>query len=80
MGSPQYLKDKFGMGYTLEAKINGVSENRFIDVVKSLFGDNAVLRQNFSNHFVFNIPKDTIQSLARVFDALERSTNLICFL
>ena len=61
------------MGYTLEAKINAALGNRFIEMIKSLFGENAVLMQNFSNHFLFNIPKETILSLARVFDALERS-------
>lgn len=71
LGSSQYLKEKFGMGYTFETKIDPKNDLEFFELVQQLFSDRASIFESFSNRYVYNVPKDCIKSLARVFEKLE---------
>ena len=72
MGSSQYLKEKFGAGYTLETKINSAQKTEFFECIQNLFIQQAKIVESFSNRYVFSIPRDSIKSLAHVFDKLEK--------
>nr|QUF59433.1 ATP-binding cassette transporter Abca5 [Brachionus angularis] len=73
LGSSQYLKEKFGMGYTLEAKIKNTNEQEFSRFVDELFFGYAKLSESFSNRFVYNVSKEGLKSLAYVFQNLEKA-------
>lgn len=60
------------MGYTFEAKIDKQFESEFFEYVENLFGQQAKLAENFSNRFVYNVPRDSIKSLGFVFEKLEK--------
>lgn len=71
LGSSQFLKEKFGMGYTLETKINPQRRDEFFSQIQQLFMQQAAVIEDFANRYVLNIPKDCIKSLAHVFERLE---------
>ncbi len=81
MGSSQYLKEKYGMGYTLEAKIIRGEDAKYLEFVEILFNKNAILQQQFSNHYIYTIPKAFVNSLSLVFDSLEKGMkkNILSF-
>ncbi|XP_035696779.1 ATP-binding cassette sub-family A member 5-like [Branchiostoma floridae] len=80
LGSTQHLKNKYGSGYILEVKVKEQSEDinndldasldRLDSFVHDLFPD-AAEAEVISNHVTYNIPKEDVRSLARVFTALE---------
>ena len=72
LGSSQYLKEKFGMGYTLETKIKAENEKNFFEFMSRAFSNKSTIVESFSNRYVFNIPRDSIKSLANVFGNLEQ--------
>ena len=57
LGSNQYLKQKFGSGYTLEVKTNEDKQTDLANVIEKLFNKQANLSECFSNRFTFNIPR-----------------------
>ena len=71
LGSSQYLKEKFGMGYTLETKIETRYRNEFLNLIQSLFAQEATITEEFANRYVFNVPKHCITSLSKIFERLE---------
>ena len=66
------MKEKFKMGYTLEAKINMKNQSAFIAFIEQLTMQQASLIENFSNKFIIQIPEDCVKSLALMFDKLEK--------
>lgn len=82
VGSSQHLKNKFGTGYLLEAKLNlppGVSQEdqdagiqKLKDEVNKLLPGASVL-EAFYNRLVFAIPKERVSSLGNIFAGLEKS-------
>ncbi len=81
LGSSQYLKEKFGMGYIFETKINNLHQSEFFEFVKNLFIEKASINESFSNRYIYNIPKESIKSLSLVFEQLEKGKyNFIMFL
>lgn len=74
LGTPSYLKEKFGMGYYLEVKLplDPLKQNEFFMFLYQLCKQENNLVENFSNRFLYNIPRETIGSLALIFDLLER--------
>lgn len=59
------------MGYTLETKIEPQYRNEFFNLIQSLFNQEATLTEEFSNRYVFNVPKHSIKSLSKIFERLE---------
>ncbi len=74
LGTSQYLKEKFGMGYTLEFKINMAKITSFFVFIERLAMQRATLIENFADKYIYNIPKDCIQSLASTFERLDRGS------
>lgn len=80
IGSPQHLKNKFGQGYTLVARL-AVAENSCLDAAGNLQQFLAYIEEKFplSNIFDdhqgyvhFQIPKSDV-SLAQVFGVMEQA-------
>ncbi len=65
------------MGYIFETKINTQHQSEFFEFVKKLFMDKACINESFSNRYIYNIPKESIKSLALVFEHLEKGKNYI---
>ncbi len=65
------------MGYIFETKINIQHQSEFFEFVKKLFMDKAYINESFSNRYIYSIPKDSIKSLALVFEQLEKGKFLI---
>lgn len=76
LGSSQYLKQKFGSGYTLEVKTDEEKRPDLVFLIEKLFNKQATLSECFSNRFTFNIPRNSIQSFAKIFNQLERGNLL----
>ncbi len=72
LGSSSYLKEKFGMGYYLETKLQYNRQNEFFVFIQQLCRQEATVVENFSNRFLFNIPRESIDSLAVMFELLEK--------
>jgi ATP-binding cassette subfamily A (ABC1) protein 5 len=72
LGTSQFLKEKFGMAYMLEAKINMEAEGLFLAFIEQLTRQQASLVESFSNKFLIHIPRDCIKSLSQVFERLEK--------
>ncbi|XP_064640640.1 cholesterol transporter ABCA5-like isoform X2 [Lineus longissimus] len=77
IGSTQHLKGKYGSGYILALKVNASIPTR-LEELKGQLHDfviehfpHAVLVEGFGNMVTYKILKDDIQSLAKVFAALE---------
>nr|APD26541.1 ATP-binding cassette transporter subfamily A member 5 X1 protein [Brachionus koreanus] len=71
LGSSQYLKEKFGSGYLLEAKCDKLRKLEFDQTIFRIFDGKAVCSENFFNYQVFNVPSDNVKSLAKIFGELE---------
>ncbi|XP_078615923.1 cholesterol transporter ABCA5-like isoform X2 [Branchiostoma floridae x Branchiostoma japonicum] len=80
LGSTQHLKNKYGSGYILEVKVKEQSEDINNDLEASLDLLDSFVHELFpgaaeaeviSNRVTYNIPKEDVRSLARVFTALE---------
>lgn len=69
------MKEKFGMGYTLEAGINMDKQALFFAFIEQLTMQQASLIEGFSNKFLINIPRDCIRSLSLMFERLEKGIN-----
>ena len=72
LGTSQYLKEKFEMGCTLEAKINMLKQASFFVLIEQVTKQRATLVDHFSNRYVYNIPRDCIKSFAQLFEKLEK--------
>lgn len=76
IGSTQHLKNKFGSGYILEAKIiaNGDErEQRYQElerVIRRIFR-NATIQEKFEDRVKYQIPQTGEMSLAEIFSSLE---------
>uniref|UniRef100_A0A4X2LYM3 ABC transporter domain-containing protein n=1 Tax=Vombatus ursinus TaxID=29139 RepID=A0A4X2LYM3_VOMUR len=75
LGSPQYLKNKFGSGYTLIAKMKSDSTDsdmeRFKDFINLTF-PGRTLKHEHQGMVHYNIPTDNL-SWAKVFGILEKA-------
>jgi len=72
IGTSQYLKEKFGMAYMLEAKINMNMQGLFLAFIEQLTMQQASLVESFSNKYLIHIPRDCIKSLSQIFERLEK--------
>jgi hypothetical protein len=63
------------MGYLFETKINNQHQSEFFEFVKDLFMNRAYINESFANRYIYNIPKESINSLALVFERLEKGKN-----
>ena len=79
LGSSQYLKQKFGSGYTLEVKTNEEKRTDLVYLIEKLFNKHATLSECFSNRFTFNVPRYSIESFAKIFNQLEKGKLSIDF-
>ena len=78
IGSSQHLKTKYGSGYLLEIKLQthgdaDVSQGieRLHGYIQTLF-PMATIAEQFSERVQYKVPKSEVQSLAKIFDALEK--------
>jgi ATP-binding cassette subfamily A (ABC1) protein 5 len=60
------------MGYYLETKLQYNRQNEFFVFIQQLCRQEATVVENFSNRFLFNIPRESIDSLAVMFELLEK--------
>ncbi|XP_072454006.1 phospholipid-transporting ATPase ABCA3-like isoform X2 [Notamacropus eugenii] len=78
LGSPQYLKNKFGSGYTLVAKMKSDSTSsdveQFKDFIKLTF-PGTTLNHEHQGMVHYNIPSDNL-SWAKVFGILEKAKDV----
>jgi len=78
IGSVQHLKNKYGAGYVLEIKWRQTSESSFGRQLKrdieSFFTD-IVLKEEYNNRFIFDIPLNSVKSLSKIFTFLENILN-----
>jgi ATP-binding cassette subfamily A (ABC1) protein 5 len=72
LGSSQYLKQKFGSGYTLEVRTNEEKRSDLVFLIEKLFNKQAIMSECFSNRFTFDIPRHSIESFANIFNILEK--------
>ncbi|XP_033122032.1 ATP-binding cassette sub-family A member 5-like [Anneissia japonica] len=85
LGTTQHLKDKYGGGYLLEAKLNLVAFARgagdttalledkltkFIRHVRTFFPSAEVI-ECFSERVTIKVPRDEVNSLAKVFEIMQ---------
>uniref|UniRef100_G3VI70 ABC transporter domain-containing protein n=1 Tax=Sarcophilus harrisii TaxID=9305 RepID=G3VI70_SARHA len=78
LGSPQYLKNKFGSGYTLVAKMQSDSTDadmeQFKEFIKCTF-PGITLNHEHQGMVQYNIPSDNL-SWAKVFGILEKAKDI----
>uniref|UniRef100_A0A7N4P372 ABC transporter domain-containing protein n=1 Tax=Sarcophilus harrisii TaxID=9305 RepID=A0A7N4P372_SARHA len=78
LGSPQYLKNKFGSGYTLVAKMQSDSTDadmeQFKEFIKCTF-PGRTLNHEHQGMVQYNIPSDNL-SWAKVFGILEKAKDI----
>ncbi|GAB6030175.1 hypothetical protein CHUAL_005851 [Chamberlinius hualienensis] len=77
VGSTQHLKNKYGSGYILEAKVlaDGDREERFAkleELIKRIFPA-AQLQEKFQDRIRFQVPQTGGLSLAQIFATLEEA-------
>jgi len=85
IGSSQHIKDKHGSGYQLEVKLKPtkvadlhaeeVATKEFIQFVQQTFvnfhGQESEPSERFGGRLIFKVPKECVESLGSVFEALE---------
>lgn len=75
IGATQHLKNKFGSGYILEAKLLASHQRSskfgsLDDAIKSIFRE-ATVQERFEDRVKYQIPQTENLSLAQIFSTLE---------
>ncbi|CAF1010970.1 unnamed protein product [Brachionus calyciflorus] len=73
LGSSQYLKEKFGTGYTLETKFDPFRIDDYDEIITKIFQNKIECIESFSDRRAYNVPKESVKSLAYVFQQLEKA-------
>lgn len=84
IGSTQRLKQRYGGGYLLEAKLPGglseeSTENKMVELkqyIKEVF-PGAQHREKFGDRVIFEIPTSNVESLSHTFTTLEKAKSTI---
>ena len=74
IGSLQHLKNKYGAGYVLEIKWSQNTDQSFGHKIKQkieLFLTKAVVKEEYNNRLILDIPQQSVESLSKIFRFLE---------
>jgi ATP-binding cassette subfamily A (ABC1) protein 5 len=80
IGSVQHLKNKYGAGYVLEIKWDQTNESIGSEKVKRLISSifsEAVVKEEFDNRLIFDVPQHSVKSISQIFFSLENSRKTI---
>lgn len=73
LGTPQHLKTRFGQGYQLDISTNPENADRLKHTIVELLGGTGQLLEQHEGVMKFKIPKLVDQSLADLFELIEKS-------
>ncbi|CAF0991135.1 unnamed protein product, partial [Brachionus calyciflorus] len=73
LGSSQYLKEKFGTGYALETKFDPFRIDDYDEIITKIFQNKIECIESFSDRRAYTVPKESVKSLAFVFQQLEKA-------
>ncbi|TPX71151.1 hypothetical protein SpCBS45565_g01187 [Spizellomyces sp. 'palustris'] len=75
-GTSMFLKERFGVGYTLTLVRNGLSDVEAIQQLVKAFVEGAIIRSEAGREIAFKLPKESRSSFPRLLRSLEGDEGL----